>query len=254
MCRGGRVSAAMLIAAAFVVGCVCVAAAPARAADDEETRVLLFSGRDLWRNGAFAYGGLLVAPGSIDRDGFNLKLVLAGGLYRYSGGSAAGDPPGSLAGWQIVGAETALMVMPGWRVKRGDLEVKVFFGPDIENHRLWPDDPANRLRGRAFGLRFATEIWYEPSATTMLAGDAALSSIATQRSLRLAFGWRMLDQFYFGPETQYFASDGYRHWRFGGHFTALKTGDNEWLAAGGWARDSDGRSSPYVRLGVTMRP
>ena len=254
MFRGGRVSAAMLIAAAFVVGCVCVAAAPARAADDEETRVLLFSGRDLWRNGAFAYGGLLVAPGSIDQDGFNLKLVLAGGLYRYSGGSAAGDPPGSLAGWQIVGAETALLVMPGWRIKRGNLEVKVFFGLDVERHRLWPDDPSSRLRGHNSGLRFATEFWYEPSATTMLAGDAALSSIATQQSLRLAFGWRMLDQFYFGPETQYFGSDGYRHWRLGGHFTALKTGDNEWLAAGGWARDSDGRSSPYVRLGVTMRP
>jgi hypothetical protein len=25
------------------------------------------------------------------------------------------------------------------------------------------------------------------------------------------------------------------------------------LAAGGWARDSDGHSSPYVRLGVVMR-
>ncbi len=69
MCRGRRVGAAMFIAAAFIVSCVCVAAAPARAADDEETRVLLFSGRDLWRNGAFAYGGLLMAPGGVDQDG-----------------------------------------------------------------------------------------------------------------------------------------------------------------------------------------
>ncbi|MBI3704002.1 MAG: cellulose biosynthesis protein BcsS [Rhizobiales bacterium] len=229
-------------------------AAPARANDDEEKRALLFSGRDLWRNGAFAYGGLLLAPGGLEQDGFNLKLVLAGGLYRYIGGSAAGDPPGFLAGWQIVGAETMLLAMPGWRVKRGDLEVKVFFGLDVERHRLWPDDPSNRLRGHDTGLRFTTEFWYEPNAMTMVAGDAALSSIATQRSLRLAFGWRMFDQFYFGPETQYFGSDGYRHWRLGGHFTALKTEENEWLAAGGWARDSDGRSSPYVRLGVTMRP
>jgi len=246
MCRGGRVSAAILIAAAFVVGCVGVAATPVRAADDEEARVLLFSGRDLWRNGAFAYGGLLVMPGGVDQDGIALKLMLAGGLYRYNAGN--------LGGQRVLGAETALIVMPGWRVKRGDLEVKVFFGLDAENHRLWPDDPANRLHGHSYGLRFATEFWYEPSATTMLAGDAALSSIATQQSLRLAFGWRMLDQFYFGPETQYFGSDGYRHWRLGGHFTALKTRDNEWLAAGGWARDSAGRSSPYVRLGVTMRP
>ena len=245
MCRGRRVSAARFIAAALVVCCVGVAAAPARAADDEETRVLLFSGRDLWRNGAFAYGGLLMAPGGIDQDGFNLKLVLSGGLYRYNAGSLGGE--------RVIGVETVAQVMPGWRGKRGDLEFKFFFGLDAESHRLWPDDPANRLRGRSNGLRMIGEFWYEPTPTTMAAGDASLSSIATNHTLRLAFGWRVLDQFYFGPETQYFGSDGYRHIRIGGHFTALKTGANEWLAAGGWARDSDGHSSPYVRLGTVMR-
>jgi MFS family permease len=39
----------------------------------------------------------------------------------------------------------------------------------------------------------------------------------------------------------------------GVHFTGLKTEANEWLAAGGWARDSAGRSSPYVRLGLVTR-
>ena len=68
MCRGGRVSAAMLIAAAFVVGCVCVAAAPARAADDEETRVLLFSGRDLWRAVAQVQECGAAAPGAAGED------------------------------------------------------------------------------------------------------------------------------------------------------------------------------------------
>ena len=41
--------------------------------------------------------------------------------------------------------------------------------------------------------------------------------------------------------------------RLGGHFTALKTGANERSVAGGWARDSDGRSSPYARMGMTVR-
>jgi hypothetical protein len=243
MCRGARVRAAVSIAAAFVV--CCVAAGPSRADDDDEARVLLFSGRDIWRNGAFAYGGLLLAPGGVDQDGINLKLMLAGGLYRYNAGS--------LGGQQVVGAETVLQVLPGWRVKRGDLEVKVFFGVDAEKHSLWPDDPSNLLRGHSFGVRFATEFWYEPTPTTMVAGDASLSSIATSNSARAAYGWRVLDQFYFGPEIQYFGSDGYRHLRLGAHFTALKTDNNEWLAAGGWARDSDGHSSPYVRLGVVMR-
>lgn len=252
MSRGRRASAAVLVAAAFVLCDLGCAAAQVRI-PDEETRVLLFSGRDLWRNGIFAHGGLLLAPGGVDQDGFNFKLVLSGGLYRYRGGTLAGDPPGSLAGLQVVGLETALQVMPGFRVKRGDLEVKVFFGLDVEQHRLWPDDPSNRLRGGDVGLRFAGEFWYEPTPTTMAAGDASLSSIASNQSLRLAVGWRMLDQFYFGPETQFYGGDGYRQWRLGGHFTALKTGNNEWLAAGGWARDSTGLSSPYARLGIVMR-
>ena len=44
---------------------------------------MLFSGRDIWRNGAFAYGGLIVAPSGLDRDGLLLKVLLSGGLYRY---------------------------------------------------------------------------------------------------------------------------------------------------------------------------
>jgi len=81
---------------------------------DEETRALVFSGRDLWRNGAFAYGGFLLAPGGVDNDGFNLKVVLSGGVYRYASGDFAGDPPGSLAGWRIVGIETTAQVLPAF--------------------------------------------------------------------------------------------------------------------------------------------
>ena len=253
MCRARRVSAALFVAVAFALCERANSVAQVITTADDEARVLLFSGRDLWRNGAFAHGGLLLAPGGVDRDGFTLKLVLTSGFYRYIGGGLAGEPPGSLAGWQIVGAETGLQVMPGWRIKRGALEVKVNFGLDFETHWLWPDDPNNRLRGHDTGLRFAAEFWYEPTPTTMAAGDASLSTIASKNTLRLAYGWRLLEQFYFGPETQFYGADGYRQWRVGGHFTALKTAENEWLAAGGWARDSAGLSSPYVRLGVTMR-
>jgi hypothetical protein len=43
---------------------------------------MLFSGRDLWRNGAFAYGGFVLAPGGIEQDGLLLKVLLSGGVYR----------------------------------------------------------------------------------------------------------------------------------------------------------------------------
>jgi hypothetical protein len=245
MRRGTCVSAVVSAAAALLMCCVCVIAGPA-AADDDEQRFILFSGRDIWRNGAFAHGGLLMAPRGFEQDGLMLKVLLSGGLYRYFSGGLGGE--------RIYGAEGTIQVLPGWRIKRGDLEAKFFFGLDLEQHRLWPDDPFNTLQGRSFGLRMSVDLWYEPTPSTMAAMDATLSSIANSHSARAAIGWRVIDeQFYFGPEIAFFASEAYRHVRLGGHFTAMKTGNTEWTAAGGWARDSDGQSSPYVRLGLMKK-
>ena len=209
---------------------------------------MLFSGRDIWRNGAFAHGGFIVAPSGLDQDGLLLKIVLSGGLYRYHAQNL---------GERVVGAEWLAQVLPGWRIKRGDVEFKVFIGSEIQSHHLRPDDPANRLRGISYGVRVAAEAWYEPTTETMIAADVSLSSIATGNSARAAFGWRVLEEMlggvYVGPEIQYFGSDGYRHSRLGAHVTSMKTEDTEWSAAAGWARDSTGRSSPYVRLGILTR-
>jgi len=246
MRRGSRVPAAVAIAAVCLICCVCVAVSPARANEDDEQRLILFSGRDIWRNGAFAHGGLIFAPGGFEQDGYLLKVLLSGGLYRYFSGGLGGE--------RVYGAEGTLQVLPGWRIKRGDVEIKFFFGVDYEMHRLWPDDPFNTLHGRGLGLRMAAEVWYDPTPSTMVAFDGTISSIATNHSARAAVGWRVLDeQFYFGPEAAIFASEGYRHFRLGFHFTAMKTGNLEWVAAGGWARDSDGQSSPYVRLGMMQK-
>jgi Cellulose biosynthesis protein BcsS len=122
---------------------------------------------------------------------------------------------------------------------------------------LRPDDSANRLRGYSFGLRVAAEAWYEPTAEMMFAADVSLSSIATSHSARIAYGWRVLEEMlggiYIGPEVQYFGSYGYRHGHLGMHITSMRTEDTEWSAAAGWAKDSAGRSSPYVRLSILTR-
>ena len=210
---------------------------------------MLFSGRDIWRNGAFAYGGIVHAPGGLDQDGLLLKIVLSSGLYRYDASNLGGE--------RVVGTEWVAQVLPGWRIKRGDVEFKFFMGPDIQVHRLQPDDPQNRLRGHSLGLRMAAELWYEPAADTMIAADVALSSIATSDTARIAYGWRILDDMiggvYVGPEVQYFGSDGYRHVRVGAHVTTLKTADVEWSAAAGWAQDSAGSASLYLRLNLLKR-
>jgi hypothetical protein len=244
MCGGRRVRAAIGLAAAFVVWCLCVSAWPSWAGDDG-ARYLLFTGGDIWRNGAFTYGGLLWSPDGLDREGFTLKTVISGGRYRYNSGA--------LGGAQVVGSEFVAQVLPGWRFKRDRLEVKVFAGLDLEDHRLVPDDPSSRLRGGSAGARAAVDIWYEPTPATMLAADASVSTIVTSYSARIAYSWRLLDRFYLGPEAQTFACEGYRQIRFGAHLTGFKTETAEWSVAAGWSDDSDHRTSLYLRFGVSAR-
>jgi Cellulose biosynthesis protein BcsS len=154
-----RVCATVVTAAALSVCFFRVSVGLAWASDDEDGRVLLFSGRDIWRNGAFAYGGFMFAPGGLEQDGVLLKVLLSGGLYRNDAENFRGE--------HVIGAEWLTQVLPGWRIKRGDAEFKFFMGPEFQNHRLWPDDPANRLRGHSFGLRVAVDLWYEPTPDTI---------------------------------------------------------------------------------------
>jgi len=242
MCGVRCVRAAAAVAAALCVW-LCVCAAPSWAGDDG-ARYLLFSGGDLWRNGAFTYGGLLWSPGGLDREGFTLKAVMSGGLYRYWSGAL---------GTEVTGRELAAQLLPGWRFKRDGLEVKFFAGLDLQDHRLSPDDPSSRLRGGSTGARAAIDVWYEPTPSTMLAADGSVSTIIRSYSARLAYGWRLFDRFYLGPEAQTFACEGYQQVRFGAHLTGFHIGDFEWSLAGGWSEDSDRRASPYVRFGLSSR-
>jgi hypothetical protein len=238
------VRAAIFVAVACIVFGVCLTAAPGWAAEDD-AHFILFSGRDIWRNGLFLNGGLIWAPGGFDHDGLLLKVLLSGGLYRYNAGDLGGE--------QVIGKEALGAVMAGARITRGPVEIKYFFGPEFERHWLSPDDPGNGLRGHALGVRFAAEVWAEPTPATMTAADASLSSVGGNYSARAAFGWKLFDQFYAGPETQVYGGDGYAQMRFGAHVTSLKTGATEWSAAGGLARDTDDRISPYVRINVMTR-
>jgi hypothetical protein len=236
----GRCGAAIAIAAVWLL-CSAVSAG----AQSAGARYLFFSGADLWRNGSFLHGGVLWSPDGLDREGFTLKAMLSGGSYRYISGG--------LGGLEVTGRELTAQVMPGWRFKSGPTELKIFAGLDLQNHRLSPDDPGSGLRGNDVGLRTAFELWTEPTAQTMVSADGSVSTIVHTYSARAAAGWRVFGLFYAGPELQAFASDGYAQQRVGVHVTAFKTGTLEWSAATGYARDSDRRSSAYVRLGISTK-
>ena len=86
-CRG-RVHAAALAVAIVVL----LSPPPTARADDvEDARAIVFSGRDVWLNGAFLNGGVLWSPTALDDDGLLFKFLLSGGLYRYNAGDLGGE-------------------------------------------------------------------------------------------------------------------------------------------------------------------
>src|SRR4051812_6725984 len=135
----------------------------------EQARFLLFSSTDLWGQGGFAHGDLLWAPTGLDRDGPVLKLMFGGGFYRYISGA--------LGNTKVRGTELGGAILPGWRFVRDSLTITVFLGYDFQRHRLTPDDPSAGLRGSYVGARTGFELWYQPTATTMVAADASFSTV-----------------------------------------------------------------------------
>src|SRR5262245_36297447 len=122
--------------------------------------------------------------------------MLGGGTYRYISGA--------LNNTEVSGRLLAATILPGWRFVRGKFIATIYGGLDLQNHRLTPDDPTASSRGGYVGLRVNAEVWYEPTPTTMVAADAMVSTIGRSYNARAAFGWRVLERFYLGPEVQGF--------------------------------------------------
>lgn len=208
-----------------------------------EATLLFFTGADLWRNGGSAYGGAVWSPGGLNKDGFTLKALLAGGDYLYR--SSPGD---------IRGADIVASILPGYRIKRGDFEIKMFAGLDIQHHWTLPFDPSNKLRGTHAGARFNIDTWWEPiPARMMVAATLTASTIDRNFGIRAATGWRVFDRFWFGPEIETSGDRIYRQYRAGAHLTSLQFGGFEWAFGAGYVRDNDSRSGMYGRFSLLTR-
>jgi Cellulose biosynthesis protein BcsS len=205
-------------------------------------RYLLFGGLDLWRNGGFLHGGMLWSPAGLGHEGFTLKLLFGGGVYRYRSGGA-----------EITGDTALAAAMPGWRFKYDRLEITAVAGLDLQAHHLAPADPGNRMRGSHAGLRAGADLWYQPSDAMMVNGGVSVSTIGPNYWTRGALGWRLLDYAWAGPEVLALGGSNYQQWRLGLHATAFKTNALEWSAGLGYVRDSDHRNGVYGRIGVLTR-
>jgi len=205
--------------------------------------VLFFSGTEIWRDGLFSHSGLFWAYHGLSGDGPVLKLLLNGGLYRYTSGRR-----------QVVGFQSMGAAMPGWRKHWPGLELTVFGGLDFQDHRFYPNDPGNRLRGTHVGLRAGFDVWYEPVRNGMLTASASLSTVGNSYWTRAAAGWRFLDMIWLGPEFLASGDERFTQLRIGAHITSVRFSSYEFSLGAGWAKDNNGRSGAYGRVGVLYRP
>ncbi len=234
--------AARLVAAFCWVCSTGVAYAETAENGEHVPHFLYFSGTDLWRYGAFMHGGVLWSPDGVNREGFTLKLLMAGGAYRYQSGPT-----------NIVGRQLVASVLPGWRFKQERFETTVYFGLDVQNHQFFPDDPINALRGTHIGARFAADVWLEPTDILMVSTAFSVSTIRSSYWGRAQFGGRIPGLGWIGPEAQVFNDLTYRQYSVGLHLTGFKTAEFEWSLGAGYARDTDHRNGPYGRIGLNVR-
>jgi len=205
-------------------------------------RFLFYSGFDLWTFGYAGYAGAQWAPDSLNRDGFVLSAFVSDGIERF-------DTPTTRYRTAILRAA----ILPGWRFKRGNLEVKVFAGPDFEHDAFSPARAYHLPYRNSVGARAAVDLWWEPSALTMLSASASVTTIAGGYSARMAGGWRVFETGWIGPEIAV-SSDRYsRQYRVGAHFTGLRTGAFEWSLVAGYVQDSFRRTGMYGRISVLTR-
>lgn len=205
-------------------------------------KFLYFSGFDCGAAAARSTAACNGAPRGLNEDGFTLKLLLAEGTYRYLAGST-----------DIRGTGLLASLMPGWRIKRGNFEAKIFAGLDLQNHRLSQDDPGNSLRGNHVGLRVGADFWWEPTSSIMMAASISGSTIGTTFGARGPAGWRVMDRFWAGQELEASGDEVYRQYRIDAHLTSFKIAAFEWPLGAGYVEDNSHRSGLYGRLSLLTR-
>jgi len=212
------------------------------AGGDKPERYLFYAGFDLWYNSGTLYGGFVWAHQGLYNNGPVLKLLYAGGFYRY----VSSDQ-------QVIGAHDLVSLLPGWRFTRPGFEVTAFIGADVQVHKTVPHDYRNPLIGTHAGWRIAADLWWEPARNWMVTSSATFASIGSSYGARIAGGWRLNDRFWIGPEFEISGDRVYRQMRAGAHLTGMKTRWFEWSLGAGLARDNSSRSSAYARASILVR-
>jgi hypothetical protein len=193
-----------------------------------------------WSFGAHA--GVQWAPGTFNRDGFILRMIMSESIERYT--------------TRLTNYDTQIgraAILPGYMFRTGNLDIQLLAGFDIEADFFFANSRHYKSRIK-YGARGTADLWWEPTRLLMLQASLSGTTIDSGYSTRIAVGVRMFDWFWVGPEATLSNDYFSQQTKIGGHLTGLRTGPYEWSLAAGYVRDNFDRQGVYGRFGLMIRP
>lgn len=206
-------------------------------------------GLDGYRRVAALYSGVTWSPiGNLRQDGFRVRAVAGGSIYRYSGQQFDQSSQTPVYN-SYLGTGQFLDLLAGWQMSQGGTTIKAFGGYGRISNVTAPLDPEARIAGMARGGKGVLEIWqnWSPAAWTSL--DLSAARANTTYSAVLRTGWRIepdpTSSWSLGPELSQIGNTSSTLRRLG-LFVRHETLANEFTVSGGVSRASNDSPMGYL--------
>jgi len=212
-----------------------------------DLKTVLFGSLDAGRSSFVTLGAKQTWSGPLDRSGF-VSLATVG----YGGNPARTDL--GAASSTVVRPTVQASTMIGYQWALDRLFVAGFIGPEVDAQQPATIGEIPRLSQPRLGLRVQGEVWAHPTENTLLAATVVAGTARSQLWGRTAFGYRIWNDVFVGPEVSLSMSETYREWRVGAHVTGLQLGRVIFGLSGGWRSEEDSpHRGAYVNVSAYVR-
>jgi outer membrane immunogenic protein len=205
--------------------------------DEEEARVLPFSGFDASKRSYGGWVGAHIAPyKDLDTSGLRFYMFADSGAYRYPSGDKL-----------ISGVFETGDALAGYAFEGDFYSINLLAGLNAANHTLSDVDTENKVQGTAFGAKVRGDAWINPTPKTLLFAEGEYSTAFQTFFTKGKFGYDFTNgkEVFFGPEVAFFGDERSNQWRVGAHVTQIKIGKFHLDVSGGYANDSINGPSAY---------
>jgi hypothetical protein len=179
--------------------------------------------------------------GTLDKSGPRLYLEGGAGRYQFGG-------PGAL----VTGIYSTGAVLGGYGFVGTNYDVNLFAGVSAENDMLSVVDASDPVHGTAYGIAVHADASINPTAKTLLEGEAEYTTAFNAYNTTAKFGYDLFGKgFFIGPQVAALGDARFHQWRAGLDISGLKLGKFDLEFSAGYANDSSVGPGAYSEIGLS---